>query len=71
MTSFFKYFLGSENSFQNDCDKRSFKLIKREISYLRTYTEAFVEYKFLLNLKKSLIAANKVSDADIPTLFRK
>ena len=70
MTSFFKYFLGSENSFQNDCDKRSFKLIKREISYLRTYTEAFVEYKFLLNLKKSLIAANKVSDADIPAFYK-
>ena len=50
MTSFFKFFLDSENSFQNDCDKRSFKDIKREILYLRKYTEAFVEYKFLLNL---------------------
>ena len=49
MTSFFKFFLDSENSFQNDCDKRSFKDIKREILYLRKYTEAFVEYKFLGN----------------------
>lgn len=70
MTSFFKFFLDSENSFQNDCDKRSFKDIKREILYLRKYTEAFVEYKFLLNLKKSLIAANKVSDTDIPAFYK-
>ena len=70
MTSFLKIFLDSENLFQNDSDKRSFKDIKREILYLRKYTEAFVEYKFLLNLKKSLIAANKVSDTDIPAFYK-
>lgn len=70
MTSFLKFFLDFENLFQNDSDKRSFKDIKREILYLRKYTEAFVEYKFLLNLKKSLIAANKVSDADIPAFYK-
>jgi len=70
MTSFLKIFLDSENSFQNDSDKRSFKDIKREILYLRKYTEAFVEHNFLLNLKKSLIAANKVSDTDIPAFYK-
>ena len=67
---FFKFFLDSENLFQNDSDKGSFKDIKREILYLRKYTEAFDEYKFLLNLKKSLIAANKVSDTDIPAFYK-
>ena len=46
------------------------KIFKREILYLRKYTEAFVEHKFLLNLKKSLIAANKVSDTDIPAFYK-
>lgn len=65
MTKLLKKILDSENLLKTEHEKNSFSGIKKELAFLRAYTSAFVEYKFLLELKIDLIPPNEVTGKDI------
>lgn len=65
MTNLLKKIYELENILKNDSDKVIVEKIKQDIAYLKWYTWAFVEYKFLLGLKRNLIPANKVTETDV------
>lgn len=67
-TNLRKKILNSENLFKNENDKEHFEKIKKDLAYLLAYTSAFVEYKFLRDIKVNLIPANKVTENDITPL---
>lgn len=65
MTNLLKKIYELDNILKNDRDKVIVEKIKQDIAYLKLYTLAFVEYKFLLGLKRNLIPANKVTETDV------
>lgn len=65
MTKLLKKILDSENLLKNEQEKNWFSKIKKDLAFLLAYTSAFVEYKFLLELKIDLIPSNEVTGKDI------
>ena len=65
MTNLLKKILDSEKQFKDKSDKYFFELIKSDISILLDFTSTFIEYKFLLGLKRILIPANMVTENDL------
>ncbi len=65
MTNLLKKIFISESLFDNEIEKDFFGKIKKDIAYLKGYTLAYSEYKFLLDIKRHLIPANRVTERDI------
>lgn len=65
MTNLLEKILDSEKLVGNSNNRHIFENIKNDILYLEGYTLLFVKYKFLLDIKNKLIAANNVTDTDI------
>lgn len=65
MTKLLKKILDSENLLKTEHEKNWFSKIKKDLAFLLAYTSAFVEYKFLLELKIDLIPPNEVTGKDI------
>lgn len=65
MTNLLKKILDLEKQFKDKSDKYFFELIKSDISILLDFTSTFIEYKFLLGLKRILIPANMVTENDL------
>lgn len=65
MTNLLKKIFISESLFDNEVEKSYFDNIKKDIAYLKEYTLAYSEYKFLLDIKRHLIPANKVTARDM------